>query len=166
MEYTSFLEKIMATLVNKSLKTLSIDNLNFEKDSFLKKFIETFFRLIATLLLIFLLLIVLSYIFPMVAIALLFCLLIIAIIFFSGKIEKNKITKFSHISFFIGFIVVFIYEVIYLLYYNTETVSIITILVSIVIVRYIFLRGVFIVSKLLILYRDLNAFYKKLGSYK
>lgn len=160
------LEKVMVISINKSLNILSVGNLSLEKDSFLKKFIETFFRLISTLLLVFLLLWVLFYIFPVIAITVLFCLLIIAIIFFSGKIEKKKITKFSQISFFIGFIIVFIYEVIYLLYYNTESVSIIIILASIVIVRYIFLRGVFIVSKLLILYRDLNTFYKKLGSYK
>jgi hypothetical protein len=160
------LERIMVISVNKSLNILSVGNLSLEKDSFLKKFIETFFRLISTLLLVFLLLIVLFYIFPTVAIALLFCLLIIAIIFFSGKIEKKKITKFSQTSFFMGFMVVFIYEVIYLLYYSTEGVSIITILVSIVIVRYIFLRGVFIINKLLILYRDLNIFYKKLEDSK
>jgi len=160
------LEKVIHLLIEKSFRVLSDGDNKSIKDVFLKRFLENFFRLMATFLLVFLLFCILVYIFPIIAITLFIYLLLIAMIFFSLRIPKEKVIKFFHISFFLGFIIIFIYEVIYLLYYDTDKLSIIIILVSIVIVRYIFLRGVFIVSKVLVVFRDLNVFYKKLKSYE
>jgi hypothetical protein len=157
------LEKVITIVIEKNFRFLLNDNIVAIRDIFVKRFLENFLRLLATVSLVFLLFCILLYIFPIIAVALLVYLFIVIGISFAIKIQKEQVIKFFHISFFLGFIVIFIYEVIYLLYYNTEEVSIITILISIVVVRYIFLRGVFIINKLLIVYKDLNTFYKKSG---
>lgn len=150
------LEQLINRLIKRNFKLLAIESEKVIKDVILKRFLENFFRLMSTFLLIVLLFCSLIYLFPQIAGVLFAYLFVIMIIFFSRRIKKENVIKYFHVSFFLGFIIVFIYEVVFILYYSEKEISIITILVSIVIVRYIFLRGVFIVSKLLVLFRDLK----------
>lgn len=156
-------EKMILNVISRSLKVIVLEKKNPKQVKILFRFLESFFRLMSTFTLVFLLYCTLVYLFPIIAISLLLYLLIVIIIFPLIKIEKEKLLHFFKTSFFLGFMIIFLFEIIYLLYFYNGELSIFVILISMIIVRYIFLRGVFIVNKLLVLHRGLNTFNKILG---
>ena len=64
----------------------------------------------------------------------------------------------------IGFMLVFIYEVIDILYLKTQDTTLLIILLSAVLARYIFMRGHYMINQLVFVHTNIGNFYKRLKS--
>lgn len=125
------------------------------------KFIHSFFKFIATFFLLLSMYILFLFIFPTVALFLLVCIIVIITIFiyFIKHDEKSYNTYFKMTSG-VGFMLVFIYEVIDILYLHTQETTLLTILLSAVLARYIFMRGHYMINQLVFVHTNIDNFYK------
>lgn len=156
------LEKAISFIINRITKRILLNEEQTQDNKFNIKYIDNFFKFTSTLSFVAILFILLFYFLSPIAIALVVYLIIVCNIFLIKKLEMNKVLHFFKFYFYLGFMLVFLLEVFYLLYINTEKVSIIVILLSIVSIRYIFSRGVFLVSKMVFLSSTMNLFCKQI----
>lgn len=126
------------------------------------KFINSFFKFIATFFLLFFMFVLLLFIFRTVALFLLLCCVILVTIFiYFIKHDTKSYNNYFKMTSGIGFMLVFIYEVIDILYLKTQETDLLVILVTAVLSRYIFMRGHYMINQLVFVSTNIKKFYQR-----
>lgn len=127
------------------------------------KYINSFLKFISTLFFLTFMLLLLFYLFPAMAMVLVGYLLFIYLLFTYSHIHNKYYGTFFKLTSGIGFMFIFIYEIVDVLYLHTQETSLLIILLSAVFARYIFMRGYYMVNQLLFVYSNTQQFHKRIN---
>ena len=131
------------------------------------KFIHSYFKLISTFFLLLFMYILFLFLFPAAALFLLLCIIVIVTIFiYFIKHNVNSYNTYFKMASGIGFMMVFIYEVIDILYLKTQETSLLIILLSAVLARYIFMRGHYMINQLVFVHTNIENFHVRIKKCK
>lgn len=156
------IDKYNRKLVLNSMNKLIGDRGINSKNKLIYKYIDNYFKFLSAFVLLIIIYIALLYLFP--SVAFIFSLYLVLMYIISTLIELNEMdmNSFLKVGAGFGFMLVFIYEVVDILYIKTQEISLLVILLSVVIVRYLFTRGHYMLNKFIFVHKNMNKFYSRL----
>lgn len=160
------LEKVISLNIHKMIfeifktRKLSLNTFEF-------KYLDSLIKLLSNSFLIFLLFLIIVFIYPFIGMSLFFYFLLLSAYFINVKIAKDKFTNRLKIISGFGFMLIFLLEILDITYFkmNTET-SIYSIVIVLILSRYIFMRIIFIISKVFFINSSYGNFLKKVNLIK
>ena len=131
-------------------------------NTFELKYLDSFIKLLSNSFLIFLLFLIIVFIYPFIGVVIFLYFMLLFLYFLSIKIPKDKFTNRLKILSAFGFMLIFLLEILDITYFkmNTET-SIYNIVIVLILSRYIFMRIIFIISKVFFINSSYGNFLKK-----
>jgi hypothetical protein len=161
-------DKASLAMINKIVKKLLEEQENIlTYNSHIHKFVETFVRVTATFFLVVSMYILIWYLYPLIGIIIFLYGSLICLIFLKWIMPfPLKYNNFFKASTGLGFMLVFLIEIFDTLYLKTQSFSILTILVVLIVARYIFTRTIYLMNKLVFMYTASDTFYKKINEKK
>lgn len=156
-------EKYAANLIDQiSCHLLGMpETARLNHTSFEFKFVDSYIKSLSTLSLMTVLYLLIIFLYQFIAIAMLAYIVIIFFILKIIKVGSHHLNSFFKLVSGLGFILVFVLEILDTLYLKSQEFSILNVLVILIVSRYIFMRSLYLANKLTFLHSNTESFYLK-----